>query len=461
MPLKELIDRLVDQFSDPYAFLRELVQNSLDAGSAQIDFQLEQQDETLILTCQDTGEGMDEQLIDSRLTRIFASSKEDDLTKVGQFGIGFLSLFAVQPDHIVVDTGRNGQFWRVHFTPDRTFSKTRLQQPVEGTRIRLVKHRPPRDFAQKCREALEHWCAHAEIRILWNGLEIGVPFDWNITGQASGIQVTLRPGQGFLGLYNRGLTLSHSQEELWPALDVKINSRYLSHTLTRDRVVRDHNFEKARVLVEQTIHEQLLPQLLHHQDLAGLAAHLDRLSPEQRTQIQLDPYHLGQIDGLQLVLTCSRVDPLVERLRQQRIVLQEQPGLETLLQALAITPLPAEQAYLLPELLKPTPQQHAWLRRLQRALERLGETCQRICLAELPSHLPVLPCGSANEPVPLKPGSGCTQLLLNPQHPLWIDLWELDPQWGEPALCQALWTAFPHLFPDELAKQTFAFAPQG
>ena len=38
----------------------------------------------------DFGEGMDEAIIDAQLTRMFSSTKENDLTKIGKFGIGFL-----------------------------------------------------------------------------------------------------------------------------------------------------------------------------------------------------------------------------------------------------------------------------------------------------------------------------------------------------------------------------------
>ena len=39
------LDELVHQFGDPLAFLRELVQNAIDAGSEDIDVELELQRE--------------------------------------------------------------------------------------------------------------------------------------------------------------------------------------------------------------------------------------------------------------------------------------------------------------------------------------------------------------------------------------------------------------------------------
>lgn len=463
--LRELIDRLVDQFSDPYAFLRELVQNSLDAGSSQLDFELEHSQGTTVLTCHDTGEGMDEQLIDTRLTRIFSSSKEDDLTKIGQFGIGFLSVFALKPDHVVVDTGRNGQAWRVHFAADHSFSKTPLAEAVDGTRIRWVKCQPARehrDFEQKCRQALEHWCRHAQARISWKGRALNQPFEFEhrlaVRAEGPGTQVSIRPGLGWLGLYNQGLTLSEGSEDLWPGLDVKINSRYLTHTLTRDRVVRDENFAKARRVVDGAIQDSLLPRLLRAGELGLLAAQLGRLSPDQRRLPLVDGWSVNQLAGRKLFLVCTGVDPLVERLRGQgQVVLQQRPGLKAFLRALEsrASLVEVHNSYVLPELVKATGLQQMWLQRLVRTLAGLGEFYQAVWLAELPSRLAVLGCYQPQEPVPLrfeKRVGEAPQLLVNVLHPLWSGLWELEEDWGEAALCQSLWTAFPHLFKNEQAR---------
>mgnify|MGYP000890693624 CR=1 FL=1 len=98
----DTLDNLVDQFSDPFAFLRELVQNSIDAGSHRVDIEFEftphQEGNrgVFVLHVNDTGEGMTREIIDTKLTRLFSSAKEDDYTKIGKFGIGFVSIFARQ-----------------------------------------------------------------------------------------------------------------------------------------------------------------------------------------------------------------------------------------------------------------------------------------------------------------------------------------------------------------------------
>ena len=137
-----IVENLVTQFSSALDCFRELVQNSIDAGSPQVDVWMEfEQGEghqgVIAIHVDDFGEGMDEQIIDGQLTKLFASAKEDDLTKIGKFGIGFVSVFALKPKGVLVHTGRGGEYWEVFFHEDRSFSKTSLDMPVEGTQITL------------------------------------------------------------------------------------------------------------------------------------------------------------------------------------------------------------------------------------------------------------------------------------------------------------------------------------
>ena len=81
----QALENLVNQFARPLDFLRELVQNSIDAGSPRVEVWLRHRpDESLMeIHVDDFGEGMDERVIDEQLTRLFSSTKEDDLTKIG------------------------------------------------------------------------------------------------------------------------------------------------------------------------------------------------------------------------------------------------------------------------------------------------------------------------------------------------------------------------------------------
>ncbi|MBV1860675.1 MAG: ATP-binding protein, partial [Nannocystaceae bacterium] len=144
-----LLDRLVGQFASPYDFLRELVQNAMDAGSDLVEVELHQHPgdaEARVvfeLVVVDSGAGMDEEIIDGELTRLFGTSKTDDRTMAGGFGIGFVSVFAWEPQRVLVQTGRGGQAWELLFREDARFEKRPVDMPLEGTTIRLFRSGDP------------------------------------------------------------------------------------------------------------------------------------------------------------------------------------------------------------------------------------------------------------------------------------------------------------------------------
>jgi HSP90 family molecular chaperone len=112
----EAVENLVTQFSSALDFDRELVQNSIDAGSSTVDVWLhfipsEGAEGVTEIHVDDYGEGMNEPIIDRQLTQLFSSTKENDLTKIGKFGIGFVSVFALEPEGVLVHTGVDGELW--------------------------------------------------------------------------------------------------------------------------------------------------------------------------------------------------------------------------------------------------------------------------------------------------------------------------------------------------------------
>ena len=161
------VENLVTQFSNAHDCVRELAQNSIDAGSPVVEVWTEFQVAkghvgAACLHVDDFGEGMDEKIIDDQLTTLFSSSKEGDLTKIGKFGIGFVSVFALRPRAVLVHTGRGGEYWEVLFHDDRSFSKTRIETPVEGTQVTLFVEADfarSRELVEGLRAALRKWCA--------------------------------------------------------------------------------------------------------------------------------------------------------------------------------------------------------------------------------------------------------------------------------------------------------------
>ena len=271
--IEEVFENLVEQFSDPFTFYRELIQNAMDAGSNQVDVTIEYQSdrEMVAIVVKDSGEGMNEAIISDQLTRFFSSTKEQDLTKIGKFGIGFASIFAIRPELVVIDTGRDGEFWRVAFDGTTAFKMLRLTEPVEGTTIKLFKPLAALEldhFIERSRETIAFWCRYSDTEVNFNGEAINLPLDVDSVCQAHHEQPGTTVVVGFtsespaaFGMYNRGLTLKEGFQDNFPGITFRIKSHYLEHTLTRDNVLMDENYRKAMQIVERVIAENLMEQL--------------------------------------------------------------------------------------------------------------------------------------------------------------------------------------------------------
>ena len=275
----DALETLVHQFSDPWSFLRELIQNAIDAGSPEIEVNVEHEPSAepddpglMVVEVVDFGAGMDRQIIDTRLTRLFSSAKDGDYTKIGRFGIGFVSVFAIEPDLVCVDTGRNGEYWRVLFRADRSFQRIVLETPVEGTTIKIYK-RADEDEVEaahtRARAVLDYWCKHARVELRCNDELISRPFGLDahclVEHEEDETKVLIgyvREREALRGYYHAGLTLHEEHSDALPHVAFKIDSRYLEHTLTRDNVIRDDNYAKAMAIVGRLARGPLIEGLV-------------------------------------------------------------------------------------------------------------------------------------------------------------------------------------------------------
>ncbi|MFH2005996.1 MAG: hypothetical protein ABI333_05350, partial [bacterium] len=192
-------------------------------------------------------------------------------TKIGKFGIGFVSIFALEPEAVLLHTGRGGEFWEILFHADRSFTKTRVDSPVEGTQITLFLSGDEERYRALVKDGLDtlkRWVLHSDVEISFEDRTFGTgepeginePFTLegviSVHVEEEGTQMALcydlEPTFGF---YNQGLTLAvlRDADEVPPRfgnITFKIKSRYLEHTLSRETVLRDENFEKAMRLLE-------------------------------------------------------------------------------------------------------------------------------------------------------------------------------------------------------------------
>lgn len=287
------LEELVHQFADPYAFVRELVQNAIDANSAEIEidvaFSANGDDGVITISVDDSGDGMNREIIEKQLTRLFSSSKDGDRTKIGKFGIGFVSVFSLEPDAVCVDTARDGRAWRVLFGRDRRYELIALDEPIEGTKVRIVKRGNAAAFAEhrsRCETALRHWCHHVQADVRFGGRSIREPFAMptalvTVESKRAGTHIVLghmRGGATHRAYYNAGLTLhvDHGPriDDPLSGLAFKVSSERLEHTLTRDAVIHDRGFEAVTAEITALV-DGPLAEAVFSRIAEGVAGPLD------------------------------------------------------------------------------------------------------------------------------------------------------------------------------------------
>lgn len=270
----ETLSNLIEQFSDVFCFYRELIQNSLDAGTNRVDVYLEyippekeSKSGVIKIHVDDYGEGMNREIIDGQLTRLFSSSKENDLTKIGKFGIGFVSVFAIKPDAVIIDTSRDGEDWRIIFNADKKFERFKRDYPVDGTKITILKsgnEKFYKHFLEKSKETVVFWCKHSEAEIYYQNELINEPFDIKSEKKivkksetAEIVAAYTTDANPFFGFYNQGLTLLEGKKEFFPQTAFKIKSKHIEHTMTRDNVREDESYWKAMEALNNIVKNEL------------------------------------------------------------------------------------------------------------------------------------------------------------------------------------------------------------
>ncbi|HEY4003483.1 MAG TPA: ATP-binding protein [Candidatus Xenobia bacterium] len=317
---------LVRQFSHELCFYRELIQNAVDAGSRRVDIWLEHQDGAAVIHVRDYGEGMTAKIIEGQFTKLFASAKTGDLTKVGQFGIGFVSVFACQPETVTVDTGRHGESWRILFNKNGEFERVALSQPHDGTHVILhVRMRENKfaGFVARSRESVKYWCRFVPANINFQKEAMQEPFAADglcpVHADAGGTEVVAAlssDGRTRFGFYKGGITLVEGDEvakmpvlnQPWlEGVSFRINSKFLEHTLTRDTIKIDGDLHKALKLLRQTVQGALYTAMFTQLEAAAAG------DPEAWDDVlrPCGPHLLRTLDAIQAakVLPCLNGSP--------------------------------------------------------------------------------------------------------------------------------------------------------
>ncbi len=284
-PQGGLVEEIVNQFADRFAYARELVQNSIDAGATTITVRVETSSDDLVVAFEDDGVGMSLEVIEGSLLTLFSSTKEGVANAIGRYGVGFKSVLAVDPTLVVVETHHASGAFVVELRRDHTF-EVKAAPAAEGisrkgTTVRLILQHDAAHMAE-LRRALFGWCRHVRcpVCLVVNGARenVNVPFQLGgpvvLEANEDGAHVIVSldiasassphdPPGSFAGFYSHGLTLleSTSRDPVREGLRFKVESRSLTCTISRDDVRRDKAFREVMKLVTR-LAEKDLPALL-------------------------------------------------------------------------------------------------------------------------------------------------------------------------------------------------------
>ncbi|MBI5515146.1 MAG: ATP-binding protein [Deltaproteobacteria bacterium] len=268
--VRETVGQMVQQFADPMAFLRELVQNALDADATEVSVRFDYAPEAdtrgvLQVSVEDDGHGMDRETLERCLLVLFRSTKDRDPTKIGKFGVGFFSVFAPEPRRVLVDTCARGapSGHRVTLLPSFSYELEGIPARV-GTTVTLELSVPEPEldaWISRAGDALDRWCPHVGVplHVRTRGLLTGdrarrvdVPFTlagaatWHGVDETGARFAMATSAVSEARFYKRGLLLHRTSEALVPGVSWKVDDPALRHTVSRDDVRRDEAF--ARVL---------------------------------------------------------------------------------------------------------------------------------------------------------------------------------------------------------------------
>lgn len=276
---------MVEQFADPYACLRELVQNALDAETSRIDVGFSAHREgrdtaALAISVRDDGQGMSLDVVERCLLVLFRSSKDGDRRKIGKFGVGFFSVFALKPQAVTVETGTgpNHDAVKLSLAPDFSYEII-AAPPRRGTVVTLQLALPTaslRGVVEQSLASLKRWCPHVDVALVARveGVDadtdgertLNTPFSYEHPVQVEGLDadgnqhILALEAAGGAAFYNRGILLYETHESLVGSTYWKVNASGLHHTVSRDGVRRDATFERVVAHARQYARSALKPR---------------------------------------------------------------------------------------------------------------------------------------------------------------------------------------------------------
>jgi hypothetical protein len=279
---------------DPWFFLRELAQNSRDAGARSIRVSALSEAGTETLAFVDDGSGMTLDHARRFFFRLYASNKGQDPAAAGRYGIGFWTVLRFRPTAIRIESRSNSDSWAVALDADLNARPLPCTLDRHGTAISLSRPAAASSaegFAAELERALLAYCRYLRrndrkgtMLPLWfagrNLVEpMALPGPLSLSFRSGPVEGAVGLGKKpLVRLYARGLPvwegallsqMSHLQAD--DELNVEVasglapvfllNGNHLDVTFSRNLAVENRELDRVRKKAEKALHRLLATSL--------------------------------------------------------------------------------------------------------------------------------------------------------------------------------------------------------
>lgn len=281
------LDDLRQQTKNYETYIKELIQNSIDAGTTfiDIDFYYEKNPDSKIskgiISTRDDGTGMSRNTIEEFLLKLYKSTKEDDVTKIGRFGVGFIRVF-FQPslDRVIVETNDgNKESIAKLLPPDKGWAGKILDQEEidklfpdlvipKGTTVNLEVLCTEQDFNNYKTTLSTHAekCAFIKTPLYVDGKQINKDFklDDALFQISFGMNTDLEIVMGYSSnpktmFFNGRLPVYEDNNSLFPddGISIMVNSPYIDYNISRDDIIKNKRYKQILSLITQKREEMI------------------------------------------------------------------------------------------------------------------------------------------------------------------------------------------------------------
>ncbi len=279
---------------DPWFFLRELAQNSRDAGARSIRVSAGSEGGIETLAFVDDGSGMTLDHARRFFFRLYASDKGQDRAAAGRYGIGFWTVLRFRPSAIRIESRCGSDSWAVALdadlnarpvpcTLDRPGTAVTLSRPVAASSSDRYAVEVERGLRSYCRYLRRNDRKGTMLPLWFAGKNLVEPME--LPGPLS-LSFRSGPVEGAVGLgkkplvrlYARGLpvwegALLSQMSHLQPDGDMNaevasglapvflLNGNHLDVTFSRNLAVENKELDLVRKKAEKALHRLLAASL--------------------------------------------------------------------------------------------------------------------------------------------------------------------------------------------------------